>query len=185
MVRPHPEGGARAKAFAVSAALRCVRPSRKPAPAQALPYLHRFLKMSRNNDLHQTAPCASPSAGNDPKSRVSPESASRNREMCRYGSARAGRGSPPRLVARLRARSAETRELRAADQYPGHEYQHAADHDLERGREERRVHESIADVGDRDELDHDHGDGHAGRGPETRNEIGERVSEPADGGHHA
>src|SRR5712692_7920364 len=71
MVRPHPEGGARAKAFAVSAALRCVRPSRKPAPAQALPYLHRFLKMSRNNDLHQTAPCASPSAGNDPKSRLS------------------------------------------------------------------------------------------------------------------
>src|SRR5712691_7957852 len=48
--------------------------------------------MSRNNDLHQTAPCASPSAGNDQKSRVSPESATRNREMCRYGSALAGEG---------------------------------------------------------------------------------------------
>src|SRR5712691_7154251 len=64
---------------------RCV-----PSPASALRYLHRLLKMSRNNDLHQTAPCESPSAGNDQKSRVSPESATRNPEMCRYGSACGG-----------------------------------------------------------------------------------------------
>src|SRR5216683_4064957 len=46
-------------------------PHPTPLPARALRYLHRFLKMSRNNDLHQTAPCASPSAGNDQKSRLS------------------------------------------------------------------------------------------------------------------
>src|SRR5229473_4107665 len=69
---------------------RCGKLGLLPLPALALRYLHRFLKISRNNDLHQTAPCASPSAGNDQKSRVSPESATRNREMCRYGSAQAG-----------------------------------------------------------------------------------------------
>src|SRR5712691_6927003 len=41
----------------------CGPPPPHPSPASALRYLHRLLKMSRNNDLHQTAPCASPSAG--------------------------------------------------------------------------------------------------------------------------
>ena len=39
--------------------------------------------------------------------------------------------------------------LRAPDQYPGDEHQHAADHDLECGLQERRVHVARADPGDR------------------------------------
>ena len=47
------------------------------------------------------------------------------------------------------------RALRAADQDAGEKHQRAADHHLERGRHERRVHVPVADIRDRHELDRD------------------------------
>ena len=44
--------------------------------------------------------------------------------------------------------------------------------DLEGGREEGRVHESIADIGNRHEFDRDHKDGKNGRQPEVVDQVG-------------
>src|SRR5256885_13615848 len=68
--------------------------------------------------------------------------------------------------------------LRAPDQYPREKDQHADDHDLKRGLQERRIHKAVTDRGDGDELDRGHGDGAGGRGPEIGDEIGERLAEP-------
>src|SRR5262245_58192400 len=88
------------------------------------------------------------------------------------------------LSATLLPRDKERLPSRTADQNSRDEYQHPADDDLKRRLEERRIHETMADVGDGRELDRDHGDGDDGRGPEIGDEIGQRVTEAADGGHH-
>src|SRR5215813_15583167 len=85
-----------------------------------------------------------------------------------------------RPSATLLPRDKERLPSRTPDQYPRDEHQHAADDDLKRRLEERRIHETVADVGDGRELDRDHGDGDDGRGPEIGNEIGQRVAEAAD-----
>src|SRR5947208_1279134 len=79
---------------------------------------------------------------------------------------------------------AEQRASRTPDQNPRDKHQHASDDDLKRRREKRRIHKAVADIGDGHELDRDHGDGDGGRGPEIGNEVGQRVTEPADRGHH-
>src|SRR5207247_8888197 len=81
-------------------------------------------------------------------------------------------------------RGAEQRASRTPDQNPRDKHQHASDDDLKRRREKRRIHKAVADIGDGPELHRDHGDGDGGRGPEIGNEVGQRVTEPADRGHH-
>src|SRR6516164_4188366 len=60
-------------------------------------------------------------------------------------------GTSPAMTAdRLRVHASGT-----ADQDSGEKYQRPANHDLERRRQERRVHEAVADVGNCGELDGD------------------------------
>src|SRR5262245_32661037 len=66
----------------------------------------------------------------------------------------------------LLARDKERLPSRTPDQNPRGKHQHPADDDLKGRRQERRIHETMADVGDDGELDRDHGDGDDGRGPE-------------------
>src|SRR5262249_58210007 len=82
-----------------------------------------------------------------------------------------------RPSATLLPRDKERLRSRTPDQNPRDEYQHAADDDLKRRMEERRIHEAMADVGDSRELDRDHGDGDGGRGPEIGDEVGQGVAE--------
>src|SRR6476620_12753263 len=56
--------------------------------------------------------------------------------------------------------------LRPADQYPDREHDAATEHDLERGLQERRIHVSRANIGDRPEFEEHHGTGDGGRDPE-------------------
>ena len=66
---------------------------------------------------------------------------------------------------------------------PGHEHQHAAEHDLERRLQERRVHVARADPGDRPELDQHHRHRQRGRDPEVGDQVGQGVPDPAERGH--
>src|SRR5438093_754475 len=59
--------------------------------------------------------------------------------------------------------------LRTADEDAGEKYQRAADPDLKRRRQERRIHVTIADIGDGDEFDRHHHHGEDGGQPEIRN----------------
>lgn len=75
--------------------------------------------------------------------------------------------------------------LTPPDQNPRRQHQRAAQHHLKRRAQERRFHVAVLDEGDRPQFDEHHDAGDGGRGPEMRNEIGQRVAEPADRGHDA
>ena len=74
---------------------------------------------------------------------------------------------------------------RTPDQNSGQEDQKPADHDLEEGRGERRVHEAVADPGDHAEFDDDDADGDRRGRAVFGDQVRQRVAEAAQGGHQA
>src|SRR4029079_10869622 len=75
------------------------------------------------------------------------------------------------------------RRLRIADENPSGKYEHAADDNLERRLQERRIHVARADPGYDCKLDRHHREGDNGRAVEMRNKVGKGVPEPAERSH--
>src|SRR4051794_6381478 len=72
-----------------------------------------------------------------------------------------------------------------ADQHAGEEDERAAEGDLDGGGGKWRVHVPGADPGDGGELEDDDDDGDRRRDREAGDEVGDRVTEAAEGGHQA